>query len=284
MTPESTLRADIVEVGRRMYARGYTASNDGNISVRLGSDRLVMTPKSVCKGFMTPDMMCITDLDGKKLQGDRDPSSEMLMHLEVYRQRPDVQAVVHAHPPTATGFAVAGIPLDRAVLAEVIATLGSVPIAEYATPSTKELPEAVRKYIKAHDGMLLANHGALTVGTDLYGAYYKMETIEHFAKISLVARLLGGENLISRDEVLRLQALRGTYGIKAPAPICIDEATPEDPATCQVVQAPESAGARLVPDAVQRAVEAAQHNEEGEIRLTYRELSALIEDAIRSLR
>ena len=147
-----------------MYARGYTASNDGNISVRLGADRLLMTPKSVCKGFMTPDMMCITDLDGRKLQGDRDPSSEMLMHLEVYRQRPDVQAVVHAHPPIATGFAVAGIPLDRAVLAEVLTTLGSIPIAEYATPSTQELPEAVRKYIKAHDGMLLANHGALTVG------------------------------------------------------------------------------------------------------------------------
>jgi L-fuculose-phosphate aldolase len=290
MTPESTLRADIVEVGRRMYARGYTASNDGNISVRLGSDRLVMTPKSVCKGFMTPDMMCITDLDGKKLQGDRDPSSEMLMHLEVYRQRPDVQAVVHAHPPTATGFAVAGIPLDRAVLAEVLTTLGSIPIAEYATPSTRELPDAVRKYIKAHDGMLLANHGALTVGTDLYAAYYKMETIEHFAKISLVARLLGGENLISRDEVLRLQELRGTYGIKAPAPICADPSTElgasdrSDPATCQVVQAPSGDGARLVPNAIQRAVEAAQHNAEGEIRLTYRELSALIEDAVRNLR
>ena len=165
MSTESQLRADIVEVGRRMYARGYTASNDGNISVRLDADRLLMTPKSVCKGFMTPDMMCITDLDGRKLQGERDPSSEMLMHLEVYRQRPDVQAVVHAHPPTATGFAVAGIPLDRAVLAEVLTTLGSIPIAEYATPSTSELPEAVRKYIKAHDGMLLANHGALTVGS-----------------------------------------------------------------------------------------------------------------------
>ena len=205
-----------------MYARGYTASNDGNISVRLGADRLLMTPKSVCKGFMTPDMMCITDLEGRKLQGDRDPSSEMLMHLEVYRQRPDVQAVVHAHPPTATGFAVAGIPLDRAVLAEVLTTLGSIPIAEYATPSTAELPEAVRKYIKAHDGMLLANHGALTVGADLFAAYYKMETIEHFAKISLVARLLGRENLIRGEEVDRLQGLRGTYGIKAPAPICAD--------------------------------------------------------------
>ena len=291
---ESQLRADIVEIGRRMYARGYTASNDGNISVRLGADRLLMTPKSVCKGFMTPDMMCITDLEGRKLEGDRDPSSEMLMHLEVYRQRPDAQAVVHAHPPTATGFAVAGIPLDRAVLAEVLTTLGSIPIAEYATPSTRELPEAVRKYIKAHDGMLLANHGALTVGADLYSAYYKMETIEHFAKISLVARLLGGENLISRDEVLRLQELRGNYGIKAPAPICADGDSGGGDATCQVVQAPAGGGgSRLVPNVVgppslaQDASfggTASGPGPDAEIRLTYRELSALIEDAIRSLR
>jgi L-fuculose-phosphate aldolase len=278
VSSESQLRADIVEIGRRMYARGYTASNDGNISCRLGPDRLLMTPKSVCKGFMTPDMMCITDLEGRKLQGDRDPSSETLMHLEVYRQRPDVQAVVHAHPPTATGFAVAGIPLDRAVLAEVLTTLGSIPIAEYATPSTQELPDAVRKYIKAHDGMLLANHGALTVGGDLFGAYYKMETIEHFAKISLVARQLGRENLLSREEVNRLQELRGAYGIKAPAPICAE--TVED-ASCQVVQAPAGTGSRLVPDIVRRA---AEEGVEGEIRLTYRELSALIEEAIRSLR
>ena len=169
---------------------------------------------------MTPEMMCITDLDGRKLAGERGPSSEMQMHLEVYRQRPDVQAVVHAHPPTATGFAVAGIPLTRAVLAEVVTTLGSIPIAEYATPSTTELPEAVRKYVKAHDGMLLANHGALTLGKDLFGAYYKMETIEHFAKISLVARMLGGERLLSQQEVERLQGLRDHYGITAPAPIC----------------------------------------------------------------
>jgi L-fuculose-phosphate aldolase len=296
MTTESALRADIVEVGRRMYARGYTASNDGNISVRLGADRLLMTPKSVCKGFMSPDMMCITDLEGRKLQGDRDPSSEMLMHLEVYRQRPDVRAVVHAHPPIATGFAVAGIPLDRAVLAEVLTTLGSIPIAAYATPSTKELPEAVRQYIKAHDGMLLANHGALTVGADLFSAYYKMETIEHFAKISLVARLLGRENLIAREEVERLQALRGTYGIQAPAPICPDPAAAADllaagdAATCQVVQAPSGDGQRLVPDLPATPSgevslpSAARAGEEAEIRLTYRELSGLIADAIRSLR
>jgi L-fuculose-phosphate aldolase len=300
MTVES-LRADIVEVGRRMYARGYTASNDGNISVRVGDNRLLMTPKSVCKGFMTPDMMCVTDLAGKKIQGDRDPSSEMLMHLEVYRQRPDVNAVVHAHPPTATGFAVAGIPLDRAVLAEVLTTLGSIPLAEYATPSTAELPDAVRKYIKAHDGMLLANHGALTVGGDLFSAYYKMETIEHFAKISLVARMLGGENLISREEVMRLQELRGTYGIKAPAPICLDSDVPvapgqsaqvvvtADDATCQTVQAPAGTGSRLVPDLIDAHRRASGEGrqvagDETEIRLTYRELSALIEDAIKNLR
>jgi L-fuculose-phosphate aldolase len=287
-TTESSLRADIVEVGRRMYARGYTASNDGNISVRLGAERLLMTPKSVCKGFMTPDMMCITDLEGRKLQGDRDPSSEMLMHLEVYRQRPDVRAVVHAHPPIATGFAVAGIPLNRAVLAEVLTTLGSIPIAEYATPSTKELPEAVRKYVKAHDGMLLANHGALTLGADLFSAYYKMETIEHFAKISLVARLLGNENLLAREEVERLQELRGTYGIKAPAPICPDPSALSDvlgggdPATCQVVEAPAGGGMRLVADADGRSI--GKSDGEGEIRLTYRELTSLIEDAIRSVK
>jgi L-fuculose-phosphate aldolase len=277
MATEAQLRSDIVEVGRRMYARGYTASNDGNISVRLDAGRLLMTPRSVCKGFMDPSMMCITDLDGVMLAGERDPSSEMQMHLEVYRQRPDVNAVVHAHPPVATAFAVAGIPLDRAVLAEVVTTLGSVPIAEYATPSTKALPEAVRKYVKAHDGMLLANHGALTLGTDLFSAYYKMETIEHFANISFVARMLGGERLLSRDEVVRLQGLRGTYGISSPAPICTDsEQEPQGQVECQTVFAP-SAGSSRVPGG-----RPAGANEE--IRLTYGELTALIEEAVKNLR
>ena len=286
--PESKLRADIVEIGRRLYARGYTASNDGNISVRLDDGRLLMTPKSVCKGFMEAGMMCITDLDGRKLAGDRDPSSEMQMHLEVYRQRPDAQAVVHAHPPIATGFAVAGIPLDRAVLAEVVTTLGSVPIADYATPSTRELPDAVAKYVKAHDGMLLANHGALTLGADLYSAYYKMETIEHFAKISLVARMLGGERLLSRDEVFRLQGLRGMYGIAAPAPICPEPAEGAG-AECQAVQAPNSPpGQRLVADSALGSPPSVWRGAAGapddEIRLTYRELTALIEDAVKNLK
>src|SRR5215216_1211187 len=278
---EEQVRADIVEVGRRLYARGFVASNDGNISGRLDDHRLVTTPKSVSKGFMTPDMMVIVDYEGKKVAGERDASTELPMHLEVYRNRPDVNAVVHAHPPIATGFAVAGIPLTRAVLAEVVTTLGSIPIAEYGTPSTTELPEAVRKYIKAHDGMLLANHGAVTCGPNVMAAYYKMETIEHFAKISLVARLLGREHLISRDEVERLQNLRGFYGIPAPAPLCTDPETAEtDQATCQILEAPETSE-RLDPDVTSALRQASR---DGEIRLTYGELTALIADAVKNLR
>ena len=273
---EGELRQDIVELGRRLWARGFVASNDGNISVRLEGDRILTTPTGVSKGFMTPEMMVVTDRTGRRITGERNASSELKMHLAVYDLRPDVQAVVHSHPPLATGFAVAGIALDKAVLAEVICTLGSIPIADYATPSTAELPAAITKYIKAHDGLLLANHGALTVGSDLFNAYYKMETIEHFAQISLVARTLGGERLLSRDEVYRLQGLRTTYGIAAPAPICADGSTagggPDGAGeVCQVVQAPVSDGARLVPDGT------------GEIRLTYRQLAALIEDAVRTV-
>lgn len=284
---EEQIRADIVEVGRRLWQRGFVASNDGNVTVRLDGDRIMTTPTAVSKGFMTPDMMVVTDLAGKKLAGERNASSELKMHLEVYRTRPDARAVVHAHPPTATGFAVAGIPLDRAVLAEVITTLGSIPIAEYATPSTDELPAACSKYLKAHDGLLLANHGALTLGGDLLTAYHRMETIEHFAKISLTARLLGREHLISRDEVRRLQGLRGTYGIASPAPVCADDEPMMDAegrVTCQVVQAPEGAGTRLVADSPGLPLAGTSSSKDGEIRLTYRELTALIEDAVRSLK
>ena len=280
---EEQIRADIVEVGRRLYARAYVASNDGNISVRLDDERLVTTPKSVSKGFMTPDMMVVVDYDGKRVAGEREASSELPMHLEIYRNRPDISAVVHAHPPTATGFAVAGIPLTRAVLAEVVTTLGSIPIAEYGTPSTSELPEAVRKYIKAHDGLLLANHGAVTCCKTVMSAYYKMETIEHFARISLVARTLGGEHVLSRGEVDRLQGLRGMYGIASPAPVCTDpaEAIAEDQASCQVLEAPASETERLVLNARSKSLGASG---DGEIRLTYRQLTDLIEDAVRNLR
>ena len=282
----TTARSDIVEIGRRLWARGYVASNDGNISVRLGPDRLLMTPASVSKGFMSPDMMVVTDLEGRVIEAapGRKPSSEALMHLVAYQQRPDIGAVVHAHPPTATGFAVAGIPLDRAVLAEVVTTLGSIPIAEYGTPSTRELADAVGPLLRAHDGVLLANHGAIALGTDLFSAYYKMETIEHFASISLVARQLGREHLLSRGEVDRLQGLRGTYGIASPAPICPDpsgDGSEIDP-TCQVVVAPESSGARLVAD-TSVAGGALTVGTDGEIRLTYAQLTELIDEAVRQL-
>jgi L-fuculose-phosphate aldolase len=280
-----TLRADIVEIGRRLWMRGFVASNDGNISVRLGPDRLLMTPASVSKGFMTPDMMVVTDLDGRLIEGapGRKPSSEALMHLVAYRERPDINAVVHAHPPLSTGFAVAGIALDRAVLAEVVTTLGSIPIAEYGTPSTREMADTVAPLIKVHDGVLLANHGALTIGRDLYSAYYKMETIEHFAQISLVARQLGREHLLSREEVERLQGLRGTYGIAAPAPICPDPepGSAPDP-SCQVVIAPEAPGERLVPDS-NFGPGAVSVGADGEIRLTYAQLTELIDEAVRQL-
>lgn len=281
MTPrEEQLRAEICEVGRRVYARGYVASNDGNISARLDEQHLLATPKSVSKGFMTPDMMVVTDMQGRKVAGHRDASTELKMHLAVYEMRPDVNAVVHAHPPLSTGFAVAGVPLNKSSLAEIIFSLGSVPIAEYATPSTQELPDAVKRYITAHDGLLLANHGALTAGQDLMNAYFKMETMEHFAQITLVARQLGGENLISRQEVERLQGLRDFYGIKSPAPICTDPAVAADAGTtCQFVDAPASDGPRIVAPSGGPPGGGGS----GEIRLTYRELAALIADAVRQV-
>ena len=284
---EAQLRADIVEVGRRLYARGYTASNDGNISVRLDAGRLLMTPTSVCKGFMTPEMMCITDLDGQKLAGRARP---VVRDADAPRGLPPAagrQAVVHAHPPIATGFAVAGIPLDRAVLAEVVTTLGSVPIAEYATPSTKELPEAVRKYVKAHDGMLLANHGALTLGADLFAAYYKMETIEHFANISFVARMLGGERLLSREEVdAAAGAARHVRHRVAGADLRRSRrrrGAGRLPGRARRRRRRPAAGARpATPRSRRRARRPVGADEE--IRLTYGELTALIEDAVRNLK
>lgn len=218
MIDEDRIRKDIVEVGRRMYANHLIAGMDGNISV-LRDDGLIMTtPTGMSKGFLEPDDIVITDINGKKLRGRKEPSSELLMHLACYRNRPDVRAVVHAHPQTCTGFAVAGIPLDKALLAEVVVTFGCIPIAPYGTPSTEELATSVDDYIRKHDALLLANHGALTVGHELYSTYFKMETIEHFAKINLVARLLGKENVLSAQQVSRLASLRSRYGLTGPDP------------------------------------------------------------------
>jgi len=208
------LKRDIVEAGRRVYQRNFVASNDGNISARADSRRIVITPSGVSKGFLKAEDLVVVDLDGNVLEGRGKPSSELPMHLRMFRDRPDVNGVVHAHPPKATGFAVAGIPLTQCVLPEVIVGLGGIPLAEYGTPGTDEFYEPVLKYLKDYDAFLLANHGALTIGSDVMNAYYKMETLEHFAHIAFVALQLGNMNTIGEADVQKLIDLRANFGIK----------------------------------------------------------------------
>lgn len=215
---EEKLRQDICEVGRRMYARHLISGVDGNISVLRDDGTIMTTATGMSKGFLQPDDLVITDGNGRKLSGKREPSSELMLHLSCYRNRPDVKAVVHAHPPTCTGYAVAGIPLNKALLAEIIVTFGCIPIAPYGTPSTEELAGSVNDLIRKHDALLLANHGAITVGHELFTTYFKMETIEHFASISLVAHILGSENVLSAKDVSKLASLRSRYGLVGPDP------------------------------------------------------------------
>ena len=183
MKRREELKEDICEVGRRLYQHGYIAAMEGNVSIRLSEEEVLSMPAGVCKGYLTPDMIVSCDFAGKRIDGTLRVSTEIEMHLTVYRARPDVRAVVHAHPPKATAFAVAGVPLDRAVLAEVVVTLGCIPLAEYGTPSTKELADSVDRLIRTSDGLLLSNHGVLTVGKEVLEAYYKLEVVEHFAEI-----------------------------------------------------------------------------------------------------
>lgn len=208
------LKNDIIQAGKRMYDRGYVASNDGNISARIDSEKVLITPTGVSKGFMKPEDLTIVDYNGKVLTGTKKPSSEVFMHLQVYKDRPDVNSVCHSHPPYATGFAVAGIPLDKCVLPEVVIALGSIPLIEYGTPGTEEFYKPVLKLLKDYDAFLLANHGALTVGKDVINAYHKMETLEHFAKIAFVAQQIGYVNTLNKDQVQKLTDQRVKYGIR----------------------------------------------------------------------
>jgi len=201
-------KQDIIEIGRRMYNRNFVASNDGNISVKVSENELIITPTGVSKGYMKPEDMIRVDMNGRVLSGDRKPSSEMKMHLAVYRNRPDVYAVCHAHPQKATAFAVARQVCKEIALPEVIFSIGNVALSDYATPSTDEVPNSIENIIKTTDAILLSNHGALTVGKDLFDAYYKMETLEHFAGIILYARLLGGEHGLTPQQVNQLFEVR----------------------------------------------------------------------------
>lgn len=204
-------RETLCRICHLLYDRGHAVGHDGNVSLRVGEDRLLITPSGVCKGRMEPDMLVVCGLDGAVLEGERYPSSEIAMHLEVYRQRPDVGAVVHAHPPAATAFAVCRKPLTRAYLIETVSGLGEVPVAPFAMPSTREVPECIRPYVAGHSALLLANHGALTWGRDLWEAFDRMEILEQTAKIYAQVQLLGDGVELTAEEQARLLSLSGRY-------------------------------------------------------------------------
>ena len=207
------IREQICDVCHKMWQLGWVAANDGNVSVKLPDGRVLATPTGISKSFITPEKLVVIDGTGavvNSLPGYK-PSSEIKMHLRCYREREDVGAVVHAHPPTATGYAVAGKSLDEYSMIETVIAIGSIPLTPYGTPSTDEVPDAITPYLQEHDVMLLQNHGALTVGCDLITAYYRMETLELYAKISLTAHLLGGAQEIPRDRIDTLLDLRENY-------------------------------------------------------------------------
>jgi L-fuculose-phosphate aldolase len=212
---EQQFRDDIVQVGRLMFDKGWVASNDGNVSIRMDDGRILATPTGVCKGMMTASDLIMCNLQGDKLCGDRERTSEMGMHLTIYNLRPDVKAVVHAHPPVATGFAAAGRALDVALLPEVVISLGWVPLAEYGLPGTPALTQGMLRYIPKYDALLMANHGVVTYGDDVFQAYSRMEIVEHFARITLVAELLGGAKALPRVEVQKLYDSRPRYQVKS---------------------------------------------------------------------
>lgn len=212
---ERELRQDIVEVGRLVFQKGWVAANDGNISIRMDEGRILCTPTGVSKGMMHPDDLIICDLKGNKLEGRKERTSEIMMHLTIYGLRSDVRSVVHAHPPVSTGYATAGRALNQALLPEVIIGLGCVPLADYGLPGTPALTDPMLPYIPKYNALLLANHGAVAYGEEVFQAYFRMETVEHYARIALVAELLGGPTVLPREEVSKLLDSRTRYGVKA---------------------------------------------------------------------
>ena len=224
MVSEYEIKKQICEIGQRIYNKGMVAANDGNISVKISENEFLCTPTGVSKGFMTPEFICKVDKNGKVIQANKGfkPSSEIKMHMRVYRERPDVNSVVHAHPMYATSFAIAGIPLTEPIMPEAVIALGCVPIAEYGTPSTEEIPDAVAKYVQHYDAVLLENHGALSYSDSLINAYYKMESLEFYAQLLYQSRVLGGPKRLSEAQVQRLYELRRQFGLKGkhPADLC----------------------------------------------------------------
>lgn len=211
----SELKDQVCDICHKMWQLGWVAANDGNVSVKLDDGTFLVTPTGISKSFITPEKLLIVAKDGAIIEGAEGykPSSEIKMHFRCYEERDDIGAVVHAHPPAATGFAVAHVPLDRYSMIESVITIGSVPVTPYGTPSTHEVPDAITPYLQEHDVMLLENHGALAVGCDLITAYYRMETLELWAKISINATILGGEKEISPENIERLCRMRADYKV-----------------------------------------------------------------------
>ncbi len=243
-------RADIIRAGQLVFEKGWVAANAGNITVRLGDNRILATPTGVSKGMLSPEDLIITDLEGHRIQsdysGDRDVTSEMGMHLTIYQERPDIHAVVHAHPPTATGFAVAHRALNQGILPEVIVGLGAVPLAEYGEPGTPALGDSLRPYLDRYEAILLTNHGVIAFGATLQSAYFRMETVEHTARITLAAELLGGVKNLPRVEIQKLFAARQRYGVASKntfepgLPLAAeDDAREEEAQEGSLVDAPE---------------------------------------------
>ncbi len=253
---------DIIEVGKLVFQKGWVAANDGNISIRLDDERIMCTPTGVSKGMMSVDDIIIVDYQGNKISGRRARTSEIMMHLTIYNIRPDINSVVHAHPPTATGFASAGRALNTALLPEVIIGLGCVPLADYGLPGTDALTEPMLPLIPKYDALLLGNHGAVSYGTEVMQAYFRMETVEHFARINFVAEMLGGAKPLPRLEVDKLFESRGRYGVASNA-----TAAPGCPVTAEDVSP---------------AAAPAGGNGENGFYVTRGELIQLVEEAIRA--
>jgi L-fuculose-phosphate aldolase len=204
-------RQEIVRLGKLLHERGCIAATDGNISVRLDDYTVLATPTCMSKGMMTSEDLVKVDMNGRKLAGYREVSSEIAMHLMIYRMRPEIGGIVHAHPPTATGFASAGMSLEQALVSEIVLALGKVPLAKYGTPGSQELLDALEPLVHGHNAILMANHGVVTFAEDLITAYMNMETVEHFAKIALVTKQLGREEVLSEENVRKLMALREKF-------------------------------------------------------------------------
>lgn len=216
MKTQNQHREEITRFACMMYERQYVAATDGNLSVRLDDGSILATPTGLCKGMMKPEDLVVVDLEGHRKSGDRNVSSEIAMHLLIYRLRPDVRGIVHAHPPTATGFAAAGMALDQPLLSEAVLCLGSIPLAPYGTPGTSELTDALMPLVPGHDAILMSNHGVVTYAEDLHRAYMKMEVVEHYAKVALVTIMLGRQKLLGEEEVEKLIAARAIYAGTAP--------------------------------------------------------------------